>query len=521
MQELGWCYEKIEDYENALDVWEYEFTPPLSWYKIAQVYDKLGKNSDSLWLNIATKYSDSDYALKSISKLPKDSVLLRGKIYYLAGSYDSAIKWLGGVKDGEEFLALSLYKLNKYKEALDLARTYSLWFLAGECNKKLGFPDSAIIDYTKSGNSEALFSKAQLLLDLGRKEDALSVYHMLPDTSVYFEFSNLRAGLLALEAGKLEAAEKYFNNVSPPISYYWCYKIKSIQGNKWRANLYRQKLISDYPISYYTWLLGENIEFLKISPEKWIISQDSTSVLPDEQLRFERGKLLFELGITAYGTAEFKKLPDKPLLSWKVAKFLHINGFPWLAIPYARRLENFKGSIPREFAKVLYPISFLTEIRNSARTHNIDEFLLLGLIREESHFNPGAISSSNAMGLAQIIPPTGKQIAKQLGIKSYSLFHPATNLDFGAFYIAQCLKLFNGSWQCTLAGYNGGPHNVKKWLTERDSAKMDEWVEWIPYKQTRNYVRIVIRSYFAYKTLYGDNLSHSVQSQDKIPETKD
>lgn len=501
MQELGWCYEKIGDYENAIDVWEHEFIPPFSWYKVAQLNDKIGKSSIALWTDIATKYPESEYAWKAIPKLPKDSLLLIGKIYYFAGKYDSVVACLDGVKGGEELVALSLYELGKYNKALELAEANNLWIIAGKCNKRLGRIEAAIVDYTKSCVPEALFLKAQLLTDLGRKEEAMLTFSAIPDTSEYFEFANLRAGLFALELGKLDIAYNAFRNISPPASYYWCYRVKMLQKDEWKAWLYRKKLIDDYPISYYAWLLGANNGILSIEPEKWIVTNDTSIITPELEQRFERGKLLFELGITKFGLAEFKALPHNPLLSWEIAKLLHINGMHWLAIPYANRLR-FRGGIPREIAKVIYPPSFLDEIREFTKPQNIDEFLMLALVREESYFNPAAVSPSNAIGLAQIIPPTGRKIAKQLGVKKYNLFHPATNLKFGVFYFAHCLTLFNRSWECALAAYNAGPHRVKKWLADRDISKKDEWVEWIPFKETRNYVKKVIRSYHAYKMLY-------------------
>ena len=152
----------------------------------------------------------------------------------------------------------------------------------------------------------------------------------------------------------------------------------------------------------------------------------------------------------------------------------------------------------------MYPLKFWNELQQAAQSYKVDKFLLLALVREESYFNPNAVSSSNAVGLGQVIPPTGKQIAKKLGITKYNLFDPSTSLKFGAFYLAQCIDDFNGNWQCALAGYNGGPHNVKKWIAERSTAKMDEWVEWIPFKETRQYVKKVIKTYYAYKMLYGE-----------------
>lgn len=503
MQELAWCYEKVEDYENAIAVWEEKFTPPFSWYKVAQIYDKIGESPDSLWIKIATQYPECEYAIKAIPYLPRDSVLLIGKIYYFAKEYDSTIAYLDEVEGGEEFVGLSLYKLGRYENALELAQFKRLFLLAGKCNKKLGRIEDAITAYTKSGTSEALFLKAQLLTDLGRKEEALITFSTISDTSSYFEYANLRAGLFALELGKLDVAYRSFRNIYTPASYYWRCRVMMLQKDVWRADVFRKKILEEYPISYYAWLLRGREGILDITPEEWIAKHDTSVVTPELQKRFECGKLLFELGITKSGLAEFKKLPPNPLLSWKIAKFLDMHGKTWIAIPYANRLK-FKRGIPREVAKVAYPLAFFEEIQKVAQSYNIDEFLMIALVREESYFNPRAVSPANARGLAQIIPPTARKIAKQLGVKEYNLFHPATNLRFGAFYFAQSLESFNGSWECALAAYNAGPHRVKEWLAERKIGRKEEWVEWIPFKETRNYVKKIMRSYHVYKMLYGE-----------------
>lgn len=501
MKELGWCYEQIGDYENAEDVWDYEFSPPFSLYKIAQLYDETGKNSTPLWLELATKYFNSPYAKEAIYALPEDSLFLIGRIYYWIGEYDSAIIYFDEAGEEGELLALSLYKVGEYEEAREVARAQNLWLIVGKCEEKLDRPKKALLAYSKSNKAEALYLKARLLEELGETKEAISAYCAIPETSSYFEFSNFKAGFLALKEKDLKTAYRVFRHIYPPASYYWRHRIKVLENDEWKADLFRYKLFKEYPLSYYSWLVGGTNGISRINPEKWIKSHSPCSLSSEDWQRFKRGKLLVELGIIDYGAAEFKRLPKRSLLSWKVAKLFHTQGINWLALPYAREL-NFKGRIPREVAKVLYPLSFFPTIQEVARMYNIDVFLMLALVREESYFNPNAVSVSNAMGLAQIIPPTGREIARQLGVKRYNLFHPTTNLKFGAFYIAQCLKEFNGNVQCALAAYNAGPHRVREWIKEIDTSRMDEWVEWIPFKQTRNYVKKVMRSYYVYKMLY-------------------
>lgn len=218
------------------------------------------------------------------------------------------------------------------------------------------------------------------------------------------------------------------------------------------------------------------------------------------------GTLLLKLGIVKEGVDELRSIKEKhPLFMWKMAKLFYSYGLNDIAISYATELAS-SGPMPREVAEVLYPVCFLPtidELKNNLQS-KVDEFLLLALMREESHFNPNAISYANAMGLSQVIPKTAKKIAKELGVQKYDMFNPATNIRFGSHYLNKTLSLFNNKIEFALAAYNGGPTNVRDWIAEIDTSKIDRWVEQVPYDQTRRYIKKVIASYFAYELIYGE-----------------
>lgn len=141
-----------------------------------------------------------------------------------------------------------------------------------------------------------------------------------------------------------------------------------------------------------------------------------------------------------------------------------------------------------------FPLSYSEKIHENAIEQNLNPMILFGLVRRESAFNKDANSPVGARGLMQIMPQTGKQIAKDLNehwLGKDDLFNPATNLRYGSYYYQKLLRQFNGNYAIALAAYNAGPSRVKRWLPD-ESIPADIWIETIPYRETRDYVTSVL-----------------------------
>jgi Soluble lytic murein transglycosylase and related regulatory proteins (some contain LysM/invasin domains) len=137
----------------------------------------------------------------------------------------------------------------------------------------------------------------------------------------------------------------------------------------------------------------------------------------------------------------------------------------------------------------------------------VDEFVVYSIIREESRFQKDAVSPAGAIGLMQLIPSTGRSTAQEVGINGYQtsmLYVPRVNIELGIFYFKKVFGEFGRNIHLALASYNAGPHNVAKWTVRFAGLDMDEFIEEIPFHETRNYVRRVLRSYGAYKAIYGN-----------------
>jgi soluble lytic murein transglycosylase len=160
------------------------------------------------------------------------------------------------------------------------------------------------------------------------------------------------------------------------------------------------------------------------------------------------------------------------------------------------RLED----LPREAWEIMYPKLYWDLIVRESRKHNLDPYLVAGLIRQESRFESEAVSSAGALGLMQLMPGTAR-VLEGRRVSRHRAFDPETNIRLGTVYLAQLLARFGGNVEKAVAGYNAGGARVEEWSAESyaDSA---EFVESIPISQTREFVHTVLRNYRFYQDLY-------------------
>lgn len=159
--------------------------------------------------------------------------------------------------------------------------------------------------------------------------------------------------------------------------------------------------------------------------------------------------------------------------------------------------------------KMSYPLVYPETISKNAAEKGVDPFLVHALIREESRYNPKALSRSKAIGLMQLLPGTGYGVAKRIGVPLSSkddIFIPEINMKLGTDYLSYAIKRFSGNAMLGVASYNGGPGAVQRWVKQHQATGSSDWdmfVENIPYRETRDYVRKVFASYWNYLQIYG------------------
>lgn len=161
-------------------------------------------------------------------------------------------------------------------------------------------------------------------------------------------------------------------------------------------------------------------------------------------------------------------------------------------------------NIEEKIYKLIYPIKFSEYVEKYAEEYNIDKMLIYSIIKAESNFNPNAKSQSDAIGLMQIIETTAKETAKELGysdIAEEELYNPEINIQIGVKYFSKLLTLYDNT-NLAIIAYNAGIGNVDKWIENKTIQKDGEDLENVPFKETENYARKILRDYEIYIELY-------------------
>lgn len=157
--------------------------------------------------------------------------------------------------------------------------------------------------------------------------------------------------------------------------------------------------------------------------------------------------------------------------------------------------------------KKIYPNHYEDLIKVYAEEYHVDPYLVVAIMRNESKFNPNAVSSKEAKGLMQIAPITGKWAAEKLPIENYReemLFDPELNIQIGCWYLSVLQQEFNYDFDLIIPAYNAGNGNVKKWLKNTKYSKDGKSLDEIPFEETKIYHKKVSRDYKIYKWLYSE-----------------
>jgi soluble lytic murein transglycosylase len=235
----------------------------------------------------------------------------------------------------------------------------------------------------------------------------------------------------------------------------------------------------------------------------------------EERLEKARSLMLINQAQTALSELEAarNRAPNSPRINLQIAQIYRARNENVSAVNVLKRAypdygQALVNEMPRAAWDVFYPLGWWPTIKEEAKRNNIDPYLIAGLIRQETIFNPTAVSRANAIGLMQLLPSTGRMVAKRysLGggtISSADLFNPLLNIQLGTAYVAEQVRQF-GRFEYVAAAYNGGPSRVARWLTQLPAGDIEEWVDAIPLSETRAYVQGVYRNARQYKRLYDE-----------------
>jgi soluble lytic murein transglycosylase len=323
--------------------------------------------------------------------------------------------------------------------------------------------------------------------------------------------------------------KKYPDSENATGALYFLGRIAEGRGDRAAARGYFEELNSAYPNYYYAVLARARLTDAGIakadpSPEvKQFLTgihfsarrrSDSFAATPATKVRIDRARLLESAGLDDLAESELRfgaKTDAQPqVIAVELAELANRRDQPDIGIRAIKRLAPSYLFLPIEpgnekFWRLAFPLPYRKSLEQYSQEHDLDPYLVAALIRQESEFNAKAVSRANAYGLTQVLPSTGRELSRKLKIPRFRatmLFQPDTNLQIGTFYLRSLLDQLNGKWEATLASYNAGKRHVNSWMTWSEFREPAEFVETIPFSETRNYVQSVLRNADVYRRLY-------------------
>jgi soluble lytic murein transglycosylase len=313
---------------------------------------------------------------------------------------------------------------------------------------------------------------------------------------------------------------------------YWLGRNAERGGNPSHARAYFHKTVERFPTSYFADAARNRLDKLGAGDEE---VPDFFAQLPaaaplrpfDEPIapnvldRWNRAQALRTIAFDASAELELKSAfaaTASPRFLVEAAQAAFDQGHFAAGMNYGRMaIPSFDSrkysDVPPSVWKVLFPLPYESQLRREAERNDFDPMFAAGLIRQESTFQADVVSHANAIGLMQILPKEGRRLAKERKVRytKATLFDPNLNIELGMLYIAE-LTRSTGAPEYAAAAYNAGEDRLAQWRAERPYEEIPEFVESIPFSETREYVQIVLRNAVMYRKLYGETIKNTVSA---------
>jgi soluble lytic murein transglycosylase len=293
-------------------------------------------------------------------------------------------------------------------------------------------------------------------------------------------------------------------------STYWAGRSYQEAGDTAKAHQQYRAVREREPLSYYSLLSSR-----RLGVPFWPVPmQPAPKVDPEAAQKVREWvrwvDLLAEAGLDEEAEAEASRMVERagtdPVLLYPLAETLDEHGYTGRGITAGYRLQRGADGMNPRLLRIIYPFPYREMITAEARERGLDPFLVAALIRQESSFEAHAASGPGARGLMQIMPATGKALAAAADIEHWStslLYQPEINAHLGTRFLADQMEEYDEKLPAVFAAYNAGPARVKDWKEFPEARDAELFTERMPYRETRDYVKILTRNMAIYRGLYG------------------
>lgn len=307
-----------------------------------------------------------------------------------------------------------------------------------------------------------------------------------------------------------------------PLFLYWAGRSHARLGAAGRADARLRLVHIDYGNSYYGRLAERTVRAREGNGSSDVVVPASASSsassaaephvppqLPNERtIRLLLANGLYDDALGELGYAQRVAGPSPVIdatIAWAYSRQGELRrGINLMRRTYPQFLTAAGQDLPTEILEVIFPLTYWPDIQRHSKVHGLDPYLVAALIAQESTFDPRIKSPANAVGLMQIVPATGRRLARSAGIRNFTpamLTNPQINLRLGTLYFARLVKQFGGT-HYALASYNAGENRIVRWKAERPGIDQDEFIDDIPFPETQNYVKRILGTAENYRMLY-------------------
>jgi soluble lytic murein transglycosylase len=488
------CDRLIAEYSSQLT--------PQDWQAIGDIY----------WLKW-----DYAKAAQAYAKAPRNSrnVYRTARSYHLADNQQTAknyyLQLVNSYPDAEE-TGLGLLHLASLEQKTEAIKYLDIAIAIPEVAPQALLDKAKILDALN--NSFAAQQARELVLNQYKTSDAAAEYR--------WSIASKKA-----QQGDLMGAWGWAHPIAinnpdhrfAPKASFWIGKWAQKLGRNEDATTAFETTLAAFPRSYYAWraavALGWDVgDFTTVRNLQPQVIAANSFIPPGGSQIFQE---LYQMGLTEEAWGQFQmEISNKEELTvaeeftqgvMRLYRGKNLRGINQIWLLEERNLSQDKQQWQAlkqtpQYWQSLYPFPYTDTIVKWSQNRQLNSLLVTSLIRQESRFESKIKSSAGALGLMQVMPATGENVAQQLGLSNYSLINPEDSINIGTFYLDYTHEKYNNNSMLAVASYNAGPHKVAEWVTRYGLQDGDEFVEKIPYKETKGYVESVFENYWNYLLIY-------------------